>query len=114
MFIQNFGNIDSTFSVHTIIDDILIHNLEYFTFNFLACSISSRKEVQLHRPVENFASYQRGVYYLNIKIFHTLPASVAEIIGCKKHFILALERFVIIESFYSINEYLNYQHEKRY
>jgi hypothetical protein len=35
--------------------------------------------VQLHKPkAKQILSYQRGVYYARIKIFNTLPASVAE------------------------------------
>jgi hypothetical protein len=29
----------------------------------------------------------------------------------KKHFILALKKFLIIQSFYSVNEFLDYQDE---
>jgi hypothetical protein len=58
----------------------LIHNLEYFTSVLSVYAISTRKKVQLHRPKAKqiFLSYQRGVYYARIKIFNTLPASVAE------------------------------------
>jgi hypothetical protein len=49
------------------------------------------------------------VYYSGIKVFNTLPVSASELIN-DKHFILAQKRFLIVESFHSINEYLNYQH----
>jgi len=39
------------------------------------------------------------------KIFNELPASTAEFVNDKKHFILALKRFSIAKSFYSINEW---------
>jgi hypothetical protein len=45
---------------------------------------------------------------MSIKIFNTLPVSVAELVKDKKQFILALKRFLVVESFYSVNEYLNY------
>jgi hypothetical protein len=51
------------------------------------------------------------VYYASIKIFNTLPASVAELVKEKKQFILAVRRCLVVESFYSVNECLNYQHE---
>ena len=44
-----------------------------------------------------------GVHYVSIKIFNTLPASTAEIVKDKKDFTLALKKFLIVESFYSIN-----------
>jgi hypothetical protein len=66
--------------------------------------------VQLHRPTAHF-SYQRGVHYASIKIFNILPASIVESVKDKKHCISALKRFLIAESLYSNNEYLNCQHE---
>lgn len=74
-------------------------------------SIDTRKKVQRHRPIANFASYWRGVYYTTIKIFNKLLASIAELVKDKKYFILTLKRFLIGKSFYSVNEYLNYQHQ---
>ena len=72
--------------------------------------IKERNNAQLHRPTENFASYQRGVHYASTKIFNKLPASTAELVKKKNHFILALKRCLIVQSFYSIHEYLNKQH----
>jgi hypothetical protein len=101
----------STFSIYTIFNDFLVHNLEYFTFNFLVHSIDTGKKVRRHKPIANFASYWRGVYYTTIKIFNKLLASIAELVKDKKYFILTLKRFLIVKSFYSVNEYLNYQHQ---
>jgi hypothetical protein len=51
----------------------LAHNLEYFTFNSSVHNINTRKRLQLHRPIANSASFQRGVYYVSIKILNKLP-----------------------------------------
>jgi hypothetical protein len=48
---------------------------------------------------------------VSIKIFNMLPAFSAELVKDKKHCMLALKRFLTVESFYSCNKYLNYQHE---
>jgi hypothetical protein len=88
-----------------------MHSLEYFTFNFSIHSVNTRKKLQLHRPIANFASFQRGVYYVSIKIFNTLPECIANFVMDKKHFMLALKIFLTIPSFYSINEFLDYQDE---
>jgi len=42
------------------------------------------------------------VYYVSIKIFNTIPTSIAELVKDKKQFILALRRFLVVESFYSV------------
>jgi len=74
-------------------------------------SINTKKKMQLQRPTAQFLSHQKGVYYTRIKIFHTLPASIAESVKDKKHCILVFKGFLIAQSLYSNNEYLNYQHE---
>jgi hypothetical protein len=68
----------------------LAHNLEYLTLNFSVHNIDTRKKVQVHRPIANSASYQKGMYYVIIKICNKLPASTAKVVKHKKHFILAL------------------------
>ena len=91
--------------MYTLFNDFLAYNLGYLTLNFSVHGINVRKIVQLHRPIANFASYQRGVYYVSMKIFNKWPASIAELVKDKKLFILTLKRFLIVESFYSINDF---------
>jgi hypothetical protein len=85
--------------------------------------------VQLHKPTQNFSSYQGeggggGGILCKHKIFNTLSALTAELVNNNiyiffllfllfflLHFISMQKRFLIVELFYSINEYLNYQHE---
>jgi hypothetical protein len=67
-----------------------------------------RGRLQLHKPLANFTSYWRGVYYASMKTFNVLPMSVAELVTNKKHFIITLKEFLIDKSFYSIDEYFNY------
>lgn len=100
---QRIGNTDPTFSTYTIFNNFVVHNLEYFAINFSVHITITRKKVLLQ-------SYQRGVYYISITIFNTLPASTAELAKHKKHFISALKMFLIVEFFYLVSEYLNYQH----
>jgi len=68
-------------------------------------STNTRKKVQLHRLIANFASYQRGALYASKKIFNTLPISTAELVKDKEQCILPLKRLLNVESFNLINEY---------
>jgi hypothetical protein len=88
----------------------LAHNLECFTFNSSVHNINTIKRLQLHRPIANSTSFQSGVYYASIKIFSKLPVHIANLVMDKKHFISALKRFLIIQSFYSVNEFLDYEY----
>jgi hypothetical protein len=49
----------------------LIHDLQYIAFNFSVHSINTRKKVWLHRPIANFASYQRGIMQTKIFLYTT-------------------------------------------
>jgi hypothetical protein len=88
----------------------LAHNLEYFTFNSSLRNINTRKSLQLHRPTANSTSFQRDVYYASIKIFNKLPVCTANLVMDKKHFILVLKKMLIMQSFYSVNEFLDYEY----
>jgi hypothetical protein len=88
----------------------LAHNLEYFTFNSSVHNIDTRKRLQLHRPIPNSMSFQRGMYYASKNIFNKLPVCISNLVMDKKHIILVLKRFCIIQSFYSVNEFLDYEY----
>ena len=78
----------------------------YFTFNSSFHSINTRKKLQLHRPLANLASFQKGVYYVNTETLNASPISVAELVTDKKYFISALKRYLTDRSFYSVDGYL--------
>jgi len=63
---------------------ILKFNLEHLNFNSSIHNIRTRRRLQL-QPVANLTSYQKGVYYENIKIFNILSISIAEPVINKKH-----------------------------
>lgn len=66
-------------------------------------STNARKKVQLHRSTENFVSYQRSMHYASIKILSNSATAIAELVKDNKHFIMALKRFLIGESLFTIN-----------
>jgi hypothetical protein len=51
----------------------VINNLEKFQTNSFVHWINTRNNAQLHRPIANLSSYQRGVHYSGIKLFNSLP-----------------------------------------
>ena len=55
------GDIYITFAIHTILDEILSHNLEIYAFNFTVRDINTRNKLQLHKPTANLTLYQKGV-----------------------------------------------------
>jgi hypothetical protein len=51
----------------------VINNMEQYMINSEVYHISTRQHSNLHLPLPNLTKYQKGVYYLGIKIFNVLP-----------------------------------------
>jgi hypothetical protein len=53
--------------------------------------------------------YKKGVYYSRIKIFNHLPQNVNNLSrNAKKKFKIALKSFLLMGSFYTLDEYFNW------
>jgi hypothetical protein len=61
----------------------------------------------LYYPTCNLTVFQKGVYYFGIKVFSSLPSSIRNLAHDVKHFRIVLERFLLLNSFYSLEEYFN-------
>jgi hypothetical protein len=69
--------------------------------------IITRNKLQLYKPASNLAPYQRGVFFMSIKVFIKLPGFIADIVSDKKRFILTLRKYLIEKSFYSLEDIIN-------
>jgi hypothetical protein len=74
------------FSLMTFVVD----NMGSFQTNLFVHDLNTRNKTQLHRPVANLTCFQRGVFYAAVKIFNSLPTSVANRRHDKKQFKSAL------------------------
>jgi hypothetical protein len=61
------------------------------------------------RRLSHLPTYQRGIHYMGIKIFNSLPQSIKEVSSNVGKFENCLKRFLHTHSFYSIAEY--FQHK---
>jgi hypothetical protein len=78
-----------------------------YTCNVTVHGINTRNKLQLYKPASNLALYQRGVYFMNIKVFSKLPGFIADIVSDKRRLILTLKKYLIEKSFYSLEDYIN-------
>jgi len=62
----------------------LLQNQEKFTSNIEVHNINTRNKLKLHKPISNLTLYQRGVYYMSIRIFNKLPDCTAKLVENKK------------------------------
>jgi len=87
----------------------VVNNRNLFLDNAELYTIKSRNSYNLHPPLFHLIKYQKGVYYAGIRIFNYLPASIKSIVIETKELKKALKRFLLVNSFYSMDEFLNYK-----
>jgi len=64
--------------------------------------------VNVHYTV-NVAKYQKGVYYIGVKIFNALPSDIKTEFNNPKKFKMVLQKFLCEKSFYTLDEYFDVQ-----
>jgi hypothetical protein len=69
--------------------------------------INTRYKLDLHVPLVNLSKVQKGVYYSGIKLFNSLPLSIKQVAYDLNKFRHKLKKFLILSSFYSVEEYLD-------
>jgi len=87
----------------------VVNNTNYFTSNSDNCFKGTRQSLNLYQPNTNLTLFQKGVHYMGIKVFNTLPRYIKEISNNSREFETNLKRFLHAHSFYSINEYFQYK-----
>jgi len=83
-------------------------NGEYFRLNSEIRSFNTKNKSNLHPPPSKLTVFQRGPYYSGIKAFNNLPTYLKNLLQTKKQFKQALKEFFHFHSFYSLNEFYNY------
>ena len=58
-----------------------------------------------HQPSVNVTVYQKGVYFLGVKVFNMLPSYIKTESDNPKKFKVVLQKFLYENSFYSLDEY---------
>jgi len=54
----------------------MIRNRSQFLANSEIHHINTRQHANFHQPSVNVAKYQKGVYYLGVKVFNALPSDL--------------------------------------
>lgn len=82
--------------------------MDEFANNSAVHQINTRHKSNLHPPLPRLTKYQKGVYYTGIKIFNCLPPKIKQLTGNIRKFKVALKKFLLIGSFYTIEEFLDW------
>jgi len=86
----------------------VVKNIEEFTSNSEVHSINTCHKSDLYPPSIKLTKYQKGVYYSGIKIFNHLPQNINNLSWNVKKFKLTLKRFLLMGSFYTLDEYFGW------
>ena len=82
-------------------------NKDQFLSNSQANKINTRHTSDLYIPTANLAIYKKGIYYSGIKIYNHPPTAIKDVSGDKNKLKLALKRYLLNNSFYSLDEYFS-------
>jgi hypothetical protein len=80
---------------------------DQFISNSQVHKINTRQTSDLHIPIANLTTYQKCVYCQGIKIYNNLPRAIKDLSSNKNKFTLALKKYLLDNSFYSLKEYFD-------
>jgi hypothetical protein len=85
----------------------IVTNRNLFTLNSYIHGFSTRYDHNFHLPSAKLKLFLEGFFYSGIKTYNHLPKTIKELSHDLKQFRFALKRFIISNSFYSLDEYLD-------
>jgi hypothetical protein len=80
-------------------------NRDLYESNSEIHNINTRFSSDLHTATANLTTFQKGSFYIKIKVFNHLPTSIKKTSHDINQFRSVLKRFLLINSFYSFKEY---------
>ena len=86
----------------------VVKNIEEFISNSEVHSINTRHRSNLYPPSIRLSKYQKGVYDSGIKIFNHFLQNIKNLSWNTKKFKLVLKRFLLMGSFYTLDEHLDW------
>jgi hypothetical protein len=86
----------------------MIRNKNQFLVNSEIYHIDTRQHANFHQPSANVTRCQKEVYYLGIKVFNILPSYIKIESDNLKKFKVLLQKFLHENSFYSLDNILNF------
>jgi hypothetical protein len=88
------------------------NNVELFTFNCTVHNKLTRNRGNLHVLQSHLSIRQKGIHYMSVKIFTSLPKFLVDLLEDRTMFVERLKEISIHNAFYSVDEFLNYCQKK--
>ena len=83
-------------------------NRELFHANTDVHTFDTRYKNDLHLPTAKLKVFQQGAFYSGIRAYNHLPVNIKDSSGNVKRFKRVLKAFFQTHSFYSLEEYFNF------
>ena len=87
----------------------VVNNKNLFMANADLYSIKTRNSYNLRLPSTHLTVFQKAVHYAGKTVFSYLPASIKNIASDTEDFKKTLKRFLMDNSFYSVDEFVNFK-----
>jgi hypothetical protein len=81
----------------------VVKNIDQYKVNSDIHGSNTRQRSNIHQTTSNLSLYQRGTYYMGIKIFNSLPSYIKDLSHNIKQFKLVLKSFLYLNSFYTLD-----------
>jgi hypothetical protein len=86
----------------------MINSLEHFTFSCAIHNKLKRHGDNLHVLQSHLSLRQKGIHYMSVNIFNSLPGILVDSVGDENHFTGRLKEILIYNSFYSVDGFFYY------
>ena len=86
----------------------IVAGLLCFRMYYMTNDIKTTTTTDLYLPSAYLTKVQKGVYHSGIKVFNCLPTGIKSLSGDVRNFKSALKRFLLEGSFYTIQEYFDW------
>ena len=70
--------------------------------------LNTHQKSHLHPSSARTTKVQKGVHYMGVKIYNKLPPKIQSLSTNKKQFYKTLKKFLLLGSFYTIEEFYNW------
>jgi hypothetical protein len=87
---------------------LVINNRNLFLDNADLYSIKTRNSCNLHLPLPRLTKYKKGAHYAGIWLFNHLPTSIKNTANETKVFKKTLKKSLMDNSFYPVDEFINF------
>ena len=87
----------------------MINNENQFQVNFEIHNINTRNNSDFYQPLSHLTIYQKGPFYMGIKVYNSLPPEIKDFSHNIKKFKAHLRGFLHQHSLYTLEEFFNYK-----